>query len=222
MAVHGLWIIDSAGLCIFHKNYSNINIDSQLFSGFFTALIQFSTEMSKIHLDRIVLGYLDISYTNDRGIHFVICTNKGESATRILNGIRDAFNDFFKDEMILLSDMLREGPGLDLLNRFEKEIDRIVGYNPGAESRPSRFVSITRLLRRGSRIRNIVEREFGIEGVGIMLLCDGSRTIPDIAEELNMPEEEVTRIVDFGVKEKVLGMMQIRSTVEEVADQSVT
>lgn len=222
MAVHGLWIIDSAGLCIFHKNYSNINIDSQLFSGFFTALIQFSTEMSKIHLDRIVLGYLDISYTNDRGIHFVICTNKGESATRILNGIRDAFNDFFKDEMILLSDMLREGPGLDLLNRFEKEIDRIVGHNPGAESRPSRFVSITRLLRRGSRIRNIVEREFGIEGVGIMLLCDGSRTIPDIAEELNMPEEEVTRIVDFGVKEKVLGMMQIRSTVEEVADQSVT
>lgn len=222
MPVHGIWIIDGAGLCIFHKNYSNINIDSQLFSGFFTALIQFSTEMSKTHLDRIVLGYLDISYINDRGIHFVICTNKGESATRVLSGIKEAFNDYFKDEMVLLSDMLREGPGLSLLNKFEKELDRIVGYNPDAESRPSRFISITRLLRRGSEIRSTLERRFGIEGIGIMLLCDGSRTIADISEELNIPEEKVASIVDFGVKEKVLGIMQIRSTAEEVVDQSVT
>ncbi|MFX0096157.1 MAG: hypothetical protein ACFE7E_00185 [Candidatus Hodarchaeota archaeon] len=221
MPVHGIWIIDSAGLCIFHKNYSNINIDPQLFSGFFTALVQFSTEINKVQLERIVLGYLDISYTNDRGIHFVVCTNKGESAIRILRGIRETFSDHFKDEMIVLSDMLRDGPGLSLLNRFEKELDRIVGYAPDAEFRPSRYVSITRVLKRGSEMRNTLERKFGTDGIAIMLLCDGSRAITDIADELNIPEEEVAKIVDFGVKEKILGTMRVRSDVDQVADQSV-
>lgn len=221
MPVHGVWIIDSAGFCIFHKNYSNINIDSRLFSDFFTALVQFSTEVNKAHLERIVLGYLDISYTNDRGIHFVVCTNKGESANRILSSIREAFTDHFKNDMIVLSDMLREGPGLNLLNRFEKELDRIVGCGPDAESRPSRYVSVARILKRGSETRSVIEREFGIDGMAIMLLCDGSRAVEDIADELNIPEEEVTKIVDFGVKEKILGIMRIRSNVNQVADQSM-
>ncbi|MHA1144281.1 MAG: hypothetical protein ACTSRW_06045 [Candidatus Helarchaeota archaeon] len=51
MVYYDIWILDSSGLCVFHKPFDHRKFDTDLITGFFSALIQFTKEVVNEHLD---------------------------------------------------------------------------------------------------------------------------------------------------------------------------
>jgi hypothetical protein len=196
MVVHAVWIIDTSGIPLYHKAYSPLEFDPTLFSSFFSSLVHFQSELMGKQLQDITFEDLSFSYIMDAGLVFLTCVKKDAKTSKLLNAIRDAFYKYFKDDLILLSTMLRTSPrAQELLQVFEREIDEIVGYAPQKEPLPVRVTAVPRLLYKDSSIRDDILRRFGMNAILVILLSDGQHTITEISRVLDIPLEEVEEIV---------------------------
>ncbi len=92
--------------------------------------------------------------------------------------------------------MLRTSPkARELLQKFEQEVDALVGYAPQKEPVPVRVTAIPRLLHKDSPIRQDLLRRFGMKAILIVMLADGTYRINDISTALDIPAKEVEEIV---------------------------
>jgi len=196
MVVHAVWIIDTSGIPLYHKAYSPLEFDPTLFSSFFSSLVHFQSEMMGRQLQDITFEDLSFSYIVDAGLVFLASVKKDASTGKLLESLRDVFFRFFKDDLILLSTMLRTSPrARELLQKFELEVDNLVGYAPQKEPVPVRVTAIPRLLHKDSPIRQDLLRRFGMKAILIVILSDGTHRIDDISTALDIPAQEVEEIV---------------------------
>lgn len=196
MVVHAVWIIDTSGIPLYHKAYSPLEFDPTLFSSFFSSLVHFQSEMMGRQLRDITFEDLSFSYIVDAGLVFLASVKKDASTGKLLESLRDLFFKFFKDDLILLSTMLRTSPrARELLQKFEQEVDTLVGYTPQKEPVPVRVTAIPRLLHKDSPIRQDLLRRFGMKAILIVMLADGTYRINDISTALDIPAQEVEEIV---------------------------
>jgi hypothetical protein len=127
---------------------------------------------------------------------FLACVKKDATTEKLLESLRDAFFKIFKDEIILLSTLLRTSPrARELLRRFESQVDKLVGFAPQKEPVPVRITAIPRLLHKDSTIRQDLLRRFGMSSILVIILSDGKHLNSDIAEALDIPTKEVEEIV---------------------------
>jgi len=207
MVVHAVWVIDASGLPLFHKAYSPLGFDPTLFSSFFSAIVHFQTELMGRQLQDLTFEDLSFSYIMDGGLVFLMCVKKDATTGPLLRSFRDIFYKYFRDNMILLSIPLRDSPeAQDLLRRFEREVDSLVGYAPHKLPIPVRVASIPRLIRKDSPIRQDLEKRFGIDGVTVLLLADGKHTAEDIAEALDL---SLTRVRDILIHSEHNGYVKV-------------
>jgi hypothetical protein len=217
MVVHAVWIIDTSGIPLYHKAYSPLEFDPTLFSSFFSSLVHFQSEMMGRQLQDITFEDLSFSYIVDAGIVFLACVKKDATTEKLLGSLRDSFYQIFKDEIILLSSLLRTSPrARELLRRFELEVDKIVGFAPQKEPVPVRITAIPRLLHKDSAIRQDLLRRFGMSSILVIILSDGKHRNSDIAEALDIPPQEVEEIVRHAQRR---GYLKIVSAYES-SDQS--
>ncbi|MFX1318114.1 MAG: hypothetical protein ACFE9D_06005 [Promethearchaeota archaeon] len=196
MVVHAVWVIDTSGIPLYHKAYSPLEFDPTLFSSFFSSLVHFQSEMMGRQLQDITFEDLSFSYIVDAGTVFLACVKKDATTEKLLESLRDAFFKIFKDEIILLSTLLRTSPrARELLRRFELEVDKLVGFTPQKEPIPVRITAIPRLLHKDSAIRQDLLRRFGMSSLLVIILSDGKHRNIDIAEALDIPIQEVEEIV---------------------------
>jgi len=199
MVVHAVWVIDTSGIPLYHKAYSPLEFDATLFSSFFSSLVHFQSEMMGRQLQDITFEDLSFSYIVDSGLVFLACVKKDASTGQLLDSLRAVFFRFFKDDLILLSSMLRTGPrARELLQKFEVEVDTLVGFAPQKEPLPVRVTAIPRLLHKDSPIRQDLLRRFGMKAILVIILSDGRHRIEDIANALDLPENEVEEIIHHG------------------------
>ncbi|MFW9830642.1 MAG: hypothetical protein ACFFD8_02595 [Candidatus Thorarchaeota archaeon] len=196
MVVHAVWIIDTSGIPLYHKAYSPLEFDPTLFSSFFSSLVHFQSEMMGRQLQDITFEDLSFSYIVDRGLVFLASVKKDATTGKLLESLRDVFLRYFKDDLILLSTLLRTSPkARKLLQEFEAEVDSLVGYAPHKEPVPVRVSSLPRLLHKDSSIRQDILRRFGMNAILVIILSDGNHRIEDISEALDLPQKEVQEII---------------------------
>lgn len=196
MVVHAVWIIDTSGIPLYHKAYSPLDFDPTLFSSFFSSLVHFQSELMGAQLQDITFEDLSFSYIVDAGLVFLACVKKDASTGQLLKSLRDVFFQYFRDDLILLSSMLRTSPrAKELLQEFEQEVDTIVGHAPQKEPLPVRIASVPRLLHKDSSIRVNLLNRFGMNAILVILLSDGKHTVAEIGKALDLPLQEVEEIV---------------------------
>ncbi len=196
MVVHAVWVIDTSGIPLYHKAYSPLEFDPTLFSSFFSSLVHFQSEMMGRQLQDITFEDLSFSYIVDAGLVFLACVKKDVTTGKLLESLRDVFYRYFKDDLILLSTMLRTSPrARELLQNFEVEVDNLVGFAPQKEPVPVRVTALPRLLHKDSAIRQDLLRRFGMNAILVVTLADGKHRISDISEALEISAQEVEEIV---------------------------
>ena len=196
MVVHAVWVIDTSGIPLYHKAYSPLEFDPTLFSSFFSSLVHFQSEMMGRQLQDITFEDLSFSYIVDTGLVFLACVKKDASTGKLLESLRDVFFQYFKDDLILLSSLLRTSPrARELLRDFELEVDKVVGFAPQKEPLPVRITAVPRLLHKDSPIRQDLLRRLGMNSILVVILSDGKHRNVDIAEALDLPAQEVDEIV---------------------------
>ena len=196
MVVHAVWIIDTSGIPLYHKAYSPLEFDPTLFSSFFSSLVHFQSEMMGRQLQDITFEDLSFSYIVDTGLVFLACVKKDATTGKLLDSLRDLFFQYFKDDLILLSSLLRTSPrARELLRGFELEVDKIVGFAPQKEPLPVRITAVPRLLHKDSPVRQDLLRRFGMNSILVIILSDGKHGEADIAEALDLPAQEVQEII---------------------------
>lgn len=215
MVVHAVWVIDTSGIPLYHKAYSPLEFDPTLFSSFFSSLVHFQSEMMGRQLQDITFEDLSFSYIVDAGLVFLTCVKKDASTGKLLESLRDIFFRYFKDDLILLSSLLRTSPrARQLLRDFEIEIDKIVGFAPQKEPLPVRITAVPRLLHKDSSIRQDLLQRFGMNSILVIILSDGKHNNADIAEALDIPTQEVDEIVRHAQRRGYLKVVSAYDTDE--------
>ena len=196
MVVHAVWVIDTSGIPLYHKAYSPLEFDPTLFSSFFSSLVHFQSEMMGRQLQDITFEDLSFSYIVDTGLVFLACVQKDAATGKLLESLRDIFFQYFKDDLILLSSLLRTSPrARELLRGFEQEVDKIVGFAPQKEPIPVRITAVPRLLHKDSPVRQDLLRRFGMNSILVIILSDGKHGEAEIAEALDIPAQDVQEII---------------------------
>jgi hypothetical protein len=215
MVVHAVWVIDTSGIPLYHKAYSPLEFDPTLFSSFFSSLVHFQSELMGRQLQDITFEDLSFSYIVDTGLVFLACVKKDSSTGKLLESLRDVFFRYFKDDLILLSSLLRTSPrARQLLRDFEVEVDKLVGFTPQKEPLPVRITAVPRLLHKDSPIRQDLLRRFGMNSILVVILSDGKHDNADIAEALDIPAQEVDEIVRHAQRRGYLKVVSAYTTDE--------
>ncbi|MHA1838538.1 MAG: hypothetical protein ACTSVM_06975 [Candidatus Ranarchaeia archaeon] len=208
--IHGVWVIDRTGHCLFHWNYGSEILDPTLFSGFFSALFNFAKEIGQSHIENVKMSDLSFSCLLSKGLLFVVSSDKTEDNSYLLRTIRDKFFKQFENRYYLLGDLLRETS--DEVKQFKASVDSFLRKLQSDASKedipyslvPARSGSLIQILTRGTPFREKLIERFGIDGIDVIIAVDGHRSIRELANITNVSIKKVLAIVRFGLESKVL------------------
>ncbi|MDD1778031.1 MAG: hypothetical protein LUQ65_07655 [Candidatus Helarchaeota archaeon] len=123
--IFGVWIIHKDGKCLLFREYAELNIDEQLFSGFLVAILAFSKEISNRQLKSLNLEDLTLYYKHNQSnkLIFVIAADSKERESRVREKI-----DRIEERFILkFGEILPEWSGdISIFSDFEPELDSIL------------------------------------------------------------------------------------------------
>jgi len=97
--IYNLWLINKKNsLCVLQKNYSfKTNIDNDLFSGFITAVFNFSEELSGETVRSIAMGSIKLFYKSTDKMILALAANENLNETDIAPVLNEVLT-FFKNE----------------------------------------------------------------------------------------------------------------------------
>ncbi|MHA1838671.1 MAG: helix-turn-helix domain-containing protein [Candidatus Ranarchaeia archaeon] len=202
MLIRGVWIIDQSGLCLFQRSYGVPFIDKDQFAGMFTALFHFSTEIMNQdhrsqeikHLEQFKWDKYYFTVHAHKGFNFVVCTEgPGSPSQELFSEIEDAFFKIFKDQLILLGDLLKNtGPTLKEKKKLSALIDQIVRID-AQEKIPRRTVSLEDIYRQKGQVHLLTKQKDAVESIAVLLHSSGKATMKEIAELTGLPEQRVKK-----------------------------
>jgi hypothetical protein len=120
----GVWIVHTDGKCLYYREYRDLNINEQLFSGFLVAIVSFSKEISHRQLRSINLEDMTLYYKNtDRKIVFVVAADADDREAKIWEKLDLIEEAFFREfgEVLLTWDN-----DISVFQKFNKELDAIL------------------------------------------------------------------------------------------------
>jgi hypothetical protein len=166
-------------------------------------------------LQDITFEDLSFSYIVDQGLVFLACVKKDAATGKLLESLRNIFFQYFQDDLILLSSLLRTSPrARELLRNFEVEVDKIVGFAPQKEPLPVRITAVPRLLHKDSPVRQDLLRRFGMNSILVIILADGKHQIADISDALDIPNKEVEEIIQHAQRRGYLKVVSAYNVEE--------
>ncbi|MHA1378241.1 MAG: hypothetical protein ACTSRG_07650 [Candidatus Helarchaeota archaeon] len=119
--IHNVWILNRHGICLLDRNYSNIEVDKNLFGGFVTAIESFSERLTNRPVDSIVMGDLKILYVMSEKIVVAIAVDAEDDEKEIRRKVKDlqsAFVNVFQKQL--------DSTDVDDFKDFSKIIDKIL------------------------------------------------------------------------------------------------
>ncbi|TFG02301.1 MAG: hypothetical protein EU542_05340 [Promethearchaeota archaeon] len=126
--INTLWIINSSGLCLLQHSYNGDQafINETMFSGFVSAIINFSNRIFEDNLEKISMDKMDVYCHpfSDGKFYVVLAVNRGSNEKYIhqkIHEIGDAFQIEFKDMLDNLTINIAD------YDPFVDTLDKIVG-----------------------------------------------------------------------------------------------
>lgn len=230
--IYNIWIIDSSGLCIFYRSYGGFKTDPHLISGFFTAIYNFAREVGGDRLETISMQDTAFTFLVSKNILFVVASDDktGSEGKELLKIIEKEFFKRFERKLYLFSEMLRETPEVLAFQHFVDTLVEKINAKPmvllevklGEELEniyPKRLCNMIELLRRGSRIREEIMKRFGLNGLDVLSIADGTRSIVEISNIVGLTPTRTLEIVEYArqhgwVTMRAIGKAEVSSVIE--------
>jgi hypothetical protein len=205
MNIRGVWVIDEAGLCLFHRTFGEPLVDNQKISALVTALYYFSTELPQNpkdkskHLQHFKWGnyYFYIQPTD--GIKLLVCTDAPlVSSNMILKHMSKAFSNHFKGSIILFSEMLSSSPEATKIRQaFSADLESIIRDYIKTPLYPSKMLSLDQVMRKHRSELDELVSLWGEAIVLVYLNVDGRTSLPQIATSTNLSETQVRNFLEI-------------------------
>jgi hypothetical protein len=117
-----VWIINRAGICLLDRNYSGLEINKQLFSGFITAISSLASQFNRT-LDSISMSDMTIHYTMEGELVIAVAVDHDDNEEEIRRKLHDLISEFKSKFGEILADW--DG-NLSYFDPFTKDLDRIL------------------------------------------------------------------------------------------------
>ena len=148
--IYNIWLINKRNsLCILQKNYSfKTNIDNDLFSGFITAIFNFSEELSGESVKSISMGSIKLFYKTTNEIILALAANKflvESDVAPILDNLVLYFKnegyDHYLNEEICETDLFTPFTNIidDLINKSSDFLNERISQNKFLEKKIKRL-----------------------------------------------------------------------------------
>ena len=127
--VHSVWLINkNNGICALNRMYKeDTKIDPDLFSGFITAMFNFSEEIAGTSVKNISMGKMRLFYRTTPSL-IIVLSASGDTKEKKINPYFTSIIDCFVAEGFEKL-MLAEPSNLTILEPFEEHLDRIVSQD---------------------------------------------------------------------------------------------
>jgi len=125
--IRGFWIVNESGACLFASRWNEISTDSTIFSGFISAIHNFTKAQDIGTLKQTHTSDSILSYGYRSGLIFVLATTKGSNEDTVedtLTNIQDKFFRVF--EPLVWRRFLSSRISDEIFSRFQEEIDDIL------------------------------------------------------------------------------------------------
>ncbi|MHC1592028.1 MAG: hypothetical protein ACXQS8_08070 [Candidatus Helarchaeales archaeon] len=128
--IYDFYILEKKGTCIFHQTFSVIDkkkVEADLISGFFSAMLLFSKEITDkrleiLELENVRLIFREESY-KDMDYIFVAFVDENESTAQIQEILEKIADKFFQNYGTMLENWNRN---TEIFSGFEKQIELII------------------------------------------------------------------------------------------------
>jgi len=216
----GIWIVEPNGPCLYKlvTDEKFLEIDENLVSGFFAALGAFAKTIGSEEVERLVLKDVSFSFVSKSNAVIVAAAKKEFNVTPVLSRVSLVFDEIFSGaetspfNPLIPSDLDR------ISQRITSKIRDILGtikvppygkpesapyemFGAGrAGQTPKMQKSLTGVLRRASREREMLVKRFGIIAVDILHYVNGKRTVDQIVSETGVAQNRIEEILDFASK----------------------
>ncbi|MHA1916837.1 MAG: hypothetical protein ACTSUV_00775 [Candidatus Ranarchaeia archaeon] len=226
--VRGIWIIDEAGLCMYHQGYSGFFIDPQKFSALFTALYYFSTETKitkngkKIYLQNFKWGNYCFHVHSSQGKNFVLCTDTpSDSLSCLFSIIETQFFKYFKGNMLLLSELLiNSTESREIKRKFSQDLKNIIQDHIQKPLLPLKTTNFQEIVSRNPHAVNEVISKWGEKGLMVFLMSDGRTPLLNIAEKSKLSKEILDKILMDLSSKGLIDLNVFQEPVIEPVNQS--
>ncbi|TFG05876.1 MAG: hypothetical protein EU536_00600 [Promethearchaeota archaeon] len=140
--IYGIWIIHRDGKCLFFREYENLEINEQLFSGFLVALLSFSKEISSRELKDMTLEDLTLYYETleKERIVFVVAVDSKERESKIREKMSEIEETFLQEYGEVIPTWDGE---ISIFNNFNLKIDAILESKGQASRFDLRMINTT-------------------------------------------------------------------------------
>jgi hypothetical protein len=224
----GIWIVEPNGPCLYKlvTGQKFRGIDENLVSGFFVALQAFAKTIGSEEVEKIILKDMSFSFISKSNAVIVAATEKDDNVIQLLGRISSAFEEILSAadvspfNPLIPSDIDRIGQKIsgkigeiiaaNAVPQREKaesaryeEPQPVLSEKPEATragSLPKMVKSLTGVLRRSSREREMLVKRFGIIAVDVLHYVNGERTIDQIVTETGVARAKIEEILDFASK----------------------
>lgn len=120
--IHRVWLINRAGICLLDRDYTGLEVNKQLFSGFLTALNYLASQFHR-SLDSLSMGDLTIYYELEGELIIALAVDHDDNDEEIRRKMREIREEFKLRYGKILDDW---NGNLIIFDPFHKEIDRIL------------------------------------------------------------------------------------------------
>ncbi|MFW9935205.1 MAG: hypothetical protein ACFFDU_06840 [Candidatus Thorarchaeota archaeon] len=182
--LHVVYLMHPSGVCLLDQKFGEIELDSTLVAGFFSAIREFARMISKGRGDaRIVeMGEFYITYAAGDYIVIAAVVDKEDNRLQVLQAL-DKVIERFSDRF---EDTLKSWDGKLVFFSFTPELNKMLNNGfIGKDDAPQPK------LKRGLpklmvKLGQISELEYNIAKQ-----CDGKKTPPEIAKTVGLPQDDV-------------------------------
>ncbi|MFX1520061.1 MAG: hypothetical protein ACFFCD_09070 [Promethearchaeota archaeon] len=189
--IHSLYvIIASSGLCVLSRRYGEITFDEDLIAGFLTALKDFTTEVTA---GRGVIRIIDMKEYNvilvfREGVMLAAAADKLDDKNIAMNALEILVSTFIEKYHEELAKWMGN---ISIFEDFTEIMDVQLQEGKIAEIPITLPKLVKKIPKMAVRMGLMTEILFKIGQ-----LCDGKKTIEDIAEEIGLPEDEIIVHID--------------------------
>ena len=173
-----------SGVCLLDQKFGELELDSTLVAGFFSAIREFARMISKGKGEaRIVeMGEFYITYAAGELIVVAAVVDKEDNRLQVLQALDQVINRFSD----LYQDTLKEWDGKLVFFSFTPELNQMLNnglVGEADEPSPKLKRGLPRLMVKLGQINQL---EYNVAKQ-----CDGKRTPKEIAENVGLPLDDV-------------------------------